>query len=208
MNIGIYGGSFNPVHIGHLIACVAIKSLGLVDRIEMVPCYDHACGKDLESYYHRFQMCRLATEDFDFIKVNPIESMLGGKSFTIRTLDTLQSDYFPKDKLHLVVGADVYDQMDTWDDGTGRQIKCKYRVIPVGRSGYKIRMNGISVDSLQIQDISSSDIRKIIKSYQAANDAVKYRDDDADLKRISNMLPVKVWDYIINNRLYGAREFL
>ncbi len=113
MRLGIFGGSFNPPHFGHLLGGVCALASGEIDRLLVVPAFRHPFGKDLAAFDDRFQMCRLAFADLLRTEVSRIEEHLGGESRTLYTLRALK-DRDPAARLRLIVGADVLTEAEKW----------------------------------------------------------------------------------------------
>ena len=111
MNIGIFGGTFNPPHKGHrlLLDCVVDKAN--LDRVIVIPSYmpPHKAVADNDPA-HRFAMARLAFPDYE---VSDIELQRKGKSYTVDTLRQLQEQY-PSDRLHLICGSDMFLSLRAW----------------------------------------------------------------------------------------------
>ena len=115
--IGILGGAFDPVHIGHVIvASSARMELGL-DLLLFVPnaLSPLKSSGPAASFEHRLAMLRLVVEGLDGYGVSDIEGRRGGISYTVDTLRELRSE-FPGAELHLIVGADVLDEFHLWRD--------------------------------------------------------------------------------------------
>lgn len=115
MKLGILGGTFDPVHAGHLaMACSAMQAAGL-DRVEMVPCATppHKDRTDLTNAFHRFAMASLLIPAVPGLAVSPVELDRGGVSYTVETLlETCRRT--PRPELHLIVGGDSYAELPTW----------------------------------------------------------------------------------------------
>lgn len=113
MNVGFFGGSFNPPHIGHLLAVTYVLATEAVDRVLVVPAFDHPLGKTLVPFEHRRAMCEAAFAEMPRVEVSSIEASLGGASRTLLTLEALQAQH-PAWKLRLIVGSDILDERDKW----------------------------------------------------------------------------------------------
>ena len=109
MRIGIYGGSFNPIHKGHTQLAASIVAQGLVDELWLMvsPLNPLKSGEvsDIAEYEHRLRMAELATQRIDGVKVSDFERSLPLPSYTITTLGELQKAY-PEHEFALVIGAD------------------------------------------------------------------------------------------------------
>ncbi|MBI4238534.1 MAG: nicotinate-nicotinamide nucleotide adenylyltransferase [Deltaproteobacteria bacterium] len=113
MRIAIFGGSFNPVHLGHLAMVRWVLRRRLVDRVIVVPCWRHPFAKDLAPFAARVTMCRLALARFRRAEVSTLEQRLGGVSYMARTVRALQRRY-PSACFSLLIGADVEPELPRW----------------------------------------------------------------------------------------------
>ena len=113
--IALFGGSFNPPHLAHQMACLVVLETEEVDEVWMVPTWRHAFGKDLAPFEDRVEMCRRAAAVFGGrVTVSTIERDLGGaESRTIHTLEALAAR-MPGASFRLVIGADVLAERDSW----------------------------------------------------------------------------------------------
>ncbi len=114
MRIGILGGTFNPIHRGHLhIAEQTRTRLGL-DQIIFIPTGDppHKPAESLASAHHRLEMVKLATKDFPSFRVSDIEASSSHTCYTIDTLHALKSQI--KGQLFFLVGLDAFLDLPTW----------------------------------------------------------------------------------------------
>src|SRR5713226_1191687 len=107
MNVGIFGGSFNPPHVGHLIVAESVKEQLRLDRIFFVPTADPAHRSDpgRGTAVARFEMTKLAIQGNSAFEVSDIEVQRPGKSYTIDTVTAFEL-FFPKVGLFLLIGSD------------------------------------------------------------------------------------------------------
>ena len=117
MRIGVFGGSFDPVHIGHLVAAECCREQADLDRVVFVPAaiQPHKQHRQLASGQHRMDMLTLATAGHDAFEVSGDELERGGVSYTIDTLERLR-DRHPGDELLLLLGPDAFLGLPTWRD--------------------------------------------------------------------------------------------
>ena len=118
MKIGILGGSFNPVHVGHVrMAIETLERLGL-DRVELMPAKEppHKPSEGILPFDLRMDLVNAAVDDVPGLGANPLEGERPGPSFTCDTL-TCYADEQPKDELHFIVGASTFLEMHTWRRG-------------------------------------------------------------------------------------------
>jgi nicotinate-nucleotide adenylyltransferase len=116
--IGIFGGSFNPPHIGHINVVTTVqKKLGL-DLVHIIPAAQNPLKHPIEGATpeHRLEMVRLAFSTYgEQFLVDDREIKRGGKSYTVDTLAELAKQY-PGDELYLIMGADAFDELGSWKD--------------------------------------------------------------------------------------------
>ena len=113
MNVAVFGGSFNPPHIAHVLACALVLSVEEVDRVLVVPTYRHPFGKPLAPFDDRVRMCELAMGWVPGVEVSRVEEDLGGESRTLRTLERLKETHVDW-RLRLVIGADIVAEAPRW----------------------------------------------------------------------------------------------
>jgi nicotinate-nucleotide adenylyltransferase len=117
MRIGILGGTFNPPHLGHLVAALeAYRELAL-DQVTLIPAGlpPHKPVEDEPGAEHRLELCRLAIAGDDRFSVSDLELRRDGPSFTVDTLDLLRSQS-PSDDLFLILGADIAAGLPKWHE--------------------------------------------------------------------------------------------
>lgn len=197
MKTGVFGGSFNPIHRGHLIISQIIaEGLGL-DRIILIPtaAAPHKSGITPVSANHRMEMCRLAVGDNCFFEVSDIEIERGGVSYTVDTLCQLKK-MFPQDSFYLIMGADMFMSLESWKNY--RKILNMAVICTIPRDNVdaeqlavmKERLEGAGgqvfiTDCLPF-DLSSSQVRNAL-----------FRGED-----VSPMVGRKVANYIKSHKLY------
>ncbi|HWV38194.1 MAG TPA: nicotinate (nicotinamide) nucleotide adenylyltransferase [Vulgatibacter sp.] len=114
--VALYGGSFNPPHVGHLLVAAYVLATGGVDEIWLLPSHRHPFGKQLAPFDDRVAMCRLLASYFaKGVSVSTIEEELGGAGFTIDTVRALIARH-PDHAFRLVVGSDILDEAPKWRD--------------------------------------------------------------------------------------------
>src|SRR4051812_15414382 len=135
MNIAIFGGSFNPPHIGHQLAALYVLETAAVDQLWLVPCWKHPFDKALAPFEDRFRMCELAAAALGpRARVSDVERELGGESRTLRTVQTLEARH-PEHRFALVIGADLVDETGSWYGA--EELRREVPFIVVGRAGVR-----------------------------------------------------------------------
>ena len=112
--IGIYGGSFDPVHLGHLQTATSIKNELNIDRLFMLPCFEPVHKNSLNyTSKQRLQMLDLAIKEFNSLEIDTREILRGGNSFMIDTLIDLKES-FKNESICLIIGMDSFINFKTW----------------------------------------------------------------------------------------------
>jgi nicotinate-nucleotide adenylyltransferase len=155
--IGFFGGSFNPPHLGHLLAAIyAVKTFEL-DEIWFAPVYKHRFEKNLAPYDDRLKMCELLIEGFDRqMKISTFEKDRKSDGKTLKTLLAMRKK-FPHHHFSLLIGSDITKETKNWHNF--KEIENRFGVLVVPRG---IGKNG----ELGIPDISSTEIRKRLKNHK------------------------------------------
>jgi nicotinate-nucleotide adenylyltransferase len=111
--VAIFGGSFNPPHVAHVLAVVYALSTAPIDEVLVVPVFRHPFAKELASFEERLAMCELGVGWIPHVTVSPVERELGGESLTLRTVEHLAAEH-PDWSLRLLIGADVLGDLPKW----------------------------------------------------------------------------------------------
>ena len=121
MRIGVLGGTFDPIHLGHLIIAEEARDRLDLEEVCFVPARDPwmKAGQPLTSGHDRLSMARLAMEDNPFFRVSTLELERPGPSYTVDTLRELQEDYGPEAQLFFILGSDAFVRFDEWKDPEG-----------------------------------------------------------------------------------------
>ena len=170
--IGLLGGTFDPIHVGHLDAADAARyALGL-DEVLLIPARDppHREDEPRASAFHRFAMVCLAIEGRGGYRASDIELRREGPSYTALTLRDLHAGGWQPSQLHFILGADAFAEIATWYEYPAIFDACRFAV--VARSGISLdaavartpMLKGRIGESIQLVEaktaaVSSSDIR-------------------------------------------------
>lgn len=113
--IGLFGGSFNPIHKGHINLALSVKKELSLDKVILIPSgkAPHKSSSEYASGEDRLEMCRLAAENFEGIEVSDYELKRPGKSYSVYTAEYFKKLY-PNDKLFLLLGSDMLLSFDSW----------------------------------------------------------------------------------------------
>ncbi|TVM00658.1 MAG: nicotinic acid mononucleotide adenylyltransferase [Candidatus Brocadia sp. WS118] len=140
MNIGVFGGSFNPVHIGHLIVAEEVYQQRRLSKVIFIPTgiSPHKEERDLLDSFHRYQMVKYAIKDNEHFETSDLEIKRTGKSYTIDTIRALKEMYGKNHNLFLIMGTDMISEISTWKDINLLSGMCQFAVVnrfPIATNG-------------------------------------------------------------------------
>ena len=213
MKWGLFGGTFDPIHFGHLRGAEEILEMFALNRIFFVPSSrpPHKLEADITSFYHREQMIKLAIEGNVNFSFSEVEKLRAGKSYSVETVEYILNKYMKDLELYFIVGQDAFQAVTTWKDWERLLLLCNFAVMT--RPGYDdMRLNEIlpkefaekfTYDEkndgfngptghtiyfrhVSFLDISSSRMREMVRNGKS----IKY------------LAPDKVRQYITKNSLY------
>lgn len=191
MNIGLYFGTFNPIHVGHLIIANHMAEFSDLDQVWMVvtPHNPHKQKNTLLDDYHRLEMVHLATQDYPKIRPSDIEFKLPQPNYTVNTLAHLM-EKFPQHQFSLIMGEDNLNSLHNWKN---YEVILQYHHIYV----YP-RLNSGEIDRQFINHpkIHRIDAPVIELSSTFIRESIKLK------KNTAPVLPQKVWEYIDHNLFY------
>ncbi len=176
MRIGIYGGTFNPIHIGHTSLAQSLIEQRLVDEVWlMVSPQNPMKQPSADDYNHRVNMAIIATKGMPHVQVSDFESNLPLPSYTITTLNQLSLNY-PQHQFTLIIGADNWQRFNHWYHAD--EIQRRYPILIYKRPGYDIDPQSlpptINIVDTPLYDVSSTEIRNHKKLKMISPDVLKY----------------------------------
>ena len=191
VKIGVFGGTFNPVHNAHLVAAQEVREKMELTRVIFVPSAHppHKVEKNLAAAAHRLNMLKLAIKKIPYFSVSTLEIDRGGKSYSVDTMRQLRKQYGKKAEFYFILGVDAVMDISTWKDVERFLDLCN--LVVINRPGFSLvnakgdlpSMRTLSITSI---GISSSHIKNRIK----------------EGKPITYMVPEKVEKYIRRYKLY------
>lgn len=187
---GIFSGSFNPIHNGHLMLANYIVEYSNLDEIWFVVTPQNPLKEPglLLDDGIRLQMTQLAVQGFEKFRVSDIEFSMPKPSYTIDTLNRLSQEN-PDTGFTLIIGADSWNDIHKWK--SHQEMIEKYKVMVYPRLGYDITINenqkqNVAVVEAPVVEVSSTFVRKSIR----------------EGKEVKAFVPLSVYDFVIENQLY------
>ena len=213
MRWGLLGGTFDPIHFGHLRGAEEMLNIFNLNRIIFIPSSrpPHKLTAEITSFYHREQMIRMAIEGNVSFSFSDVENLKTGKSYSVETVEYILNKYMEDLELYFILGQDAFQAITTWKDWEKLLLLCNFAVMT--RPGYEQKeLNSIFPSEFAARfaydpaiygfkgptghviyfrhvtflDISSSRIREMVKTGQSA----RY------------LIPDSVRHYIDKNGLY------
>jgi nicotinate-nucleotide adenylyltransferase len=201
--LGILGGTFDPIHVGHLDAAAAARAAVELDEVVFIPAHDppHRPTDPHASAFHRFALASLAIEGINGYRVSDMELLRDGPSYTVTTLRALHGEGWMPWQLYFVLGADAFAEIQTWY-AFPEVLDCANFVVisrpgapDVGRDaqrpgGEDSRRGATSIYHVEARtrDVSSTTIRARLAAGQS----------------IEDLVPAAVARHIGAHHLYGA----
>ncbi|MEC7604631.1 MAG: nicotinate-nucleotide adenylyltransferase [Planctomycetota bacterium] len=203
-NIGVYGGSVDPIHFGHLLLAEFCREQAQLDEVWFVP-VKHAPHKiegPIASDKHRLEMLQIATWGQSDYRVNALEIERGGISYTVDTLEQLTQSA-PESKFFLLMGADSLNEFSTWREPT--------RICELAIPLVVVRGGEAEPDWTILQNYLAGDLRTIQKRHRIEFPAVDLSSSEirhrlSQGKSIRFQTPRSIEQYICANNLYKVQS--
>jgi len=187
-SVAIYGGSFDPPHVSHVLAAVYALKIGGFDQVLVVPVFQHAFHKQLSAFEHRTRLCELAFSGIADVVVSTVEQTLSTPSLTVVTLEHLTRQH-PDWRMRLLVGSDVLGDTAKWH--AFERVTELAPPYVVARPGYAHP----NAQAALLPDVSSTRIRE----------ALSNPSDPEHAALLAANVPRQVLAYIAEHRLYAGR---
>ncbi|HPC02958.1 MAG TPA: nicotinate-nucleotide adenylyltransferase [Syntrophales bacterium] len=216
MKWGLFGGTFDPIHMAHLRCAQEVLELFDLNRVIFIPASEppHKAGVSISSFYHRHQMVRHAIETNPSFSVSDVESQRPGKSYSIETIQHFLDKYLKDIELYFILGLDSFYEIQSWKDWKNLLNLCHFIIMTrpgyeaKGLAGYlppdfasrfhfEAKENGfrgptgnyIYFREVTFLDISGTDIRKRL----------------SEGKSVMYLVPEEVRQYILKHGLYQEK---
>ena len=204
VKIGLFGGTFNPVHLGHLVAAQDARELFGLDHVWFLPCSRSPLkgGVTLADSSHRLAMLRLALEGNPWAAICDIELKLGGVSYTVETVRKLKRLH-PESDFHFIVGTDSLVELHQWREIRSLLELCRF--IAIGRPGWE--PGSIGAERLRLPPPWPERLLAQVRTGHGIGiSSTEIRERAARGKSLRYLVPDAVSAYITQQALYRAQE--
>lgn len=201
MDIGILGGSFDPIHNGHLHMAVSAYRSFLLDQVWLMPA-GHSPNKDeagMTGALQRYRMCELAASAYDWLTVSRLELDSAETSYTYRTLEKLKKQY-PAEHFYFIMGGDSLDYFESWKHPETIAKLCTVLVIPRDRFDIPALEEKIK----NLEQLFPCDIRMVSCDRYPVS-STEIREKLLRGEEMEEEIPPKVLTYIREQGLYRVR---
>lgn len=218
LKVGIFGGTFNPIHYGHLRAAEEVREKLALDKILFIPSgKPHLKTKEIADARHRYEMVSLAIVNNPFFELSDIECRLSGKSYTVKTIEELKKAD-PETEFIFILGIDAFLDIPNWWQPE-RLITITNFVI-ISRPGFKFSdLQGspfMKINKKILKQLDKVETERYVTKLKNNRDAILLRlmpieISSTEIRRlikqgrsIKYLLPAEVQSYIITNKLYKS----
>ncbi len=202
MRIAIIGGTFDPIHNGHLAIAHSVAATFQVDEVQFVPAFSppHKQSLGITSPFHRFAMVSLATMPFAQFRPSTLEVDALEKRYSVQTLE-LMREIYPNAEMLFVVGADMYRDIETWKDY--RRLFELAHIVVVNRPGFDIRQDLMPVQTVYSDTPFRLPNKNSVFFLPFVEQPISSTEIRAAIGKAKQWLPQQVWSYIEKNNLYS-----
>jgi nicotinate-nucleotide adenylyltransferase len=214
--LGVLGGTFDPVHYGHLDAAHAAYTALQLDEVQLVPAHDppHRAGDPHSSAFHRFALVALAVDAYPWMRASDRELQRSGPSYTIDTLRALHAEGWQPSQLFFILGTDAFAEIASWRSYPDVLDAANFAVITRPGTATSAALNRVPSLAARLQptDIKPGEAHKTWVFPVEA----RTRDVSSTLIRarltarghIDDLVPAAVARHILAHHLYGAVDEL
>jgi len=199
MKTGVLGGSFNPVHIGHLVLAEEVRATLHLDRVLFVPAHQppHKSAPEMPSGQHRLRMVQLAIEGNPHFEASDVELQRKGVSFTYHTMQALR-ELYPGDEFSFILGADSLPELPSWYRIRELAQLCKFAV--GSRPGFTL--NWEPLEKVLPSDTVMEMRHRVVLSTMIGVSSTEIRNRLSRNFTIKYLVPAAVEEYIRKHGLY------
>ena len=217
MKIGIFSGTFNPIHYGHLRAAEEVRENFVLSKILFIPSKNPPLkNQELPAPEHRYKMTELAISENRFFEVSNIEYRRPGRSYTVQTIEELKNIY-PDSTLYFILGIDTFLEIPQWWQPD--RLVSMVDFIVISRPSFKfvslLSSPYISTDKHGLERLDKGENRSVALKLKSERQAIALRISLIDIsatairrlvregKSIKYLLPEAIESYIIANGVYS-----
>jgi nicotinate-nucleotide adenylyltransferase len=221
LRIGVFGGTFNPIHVCHLHIAARVLALLALDRVVFVPASvpPHKAKEDLAPAHHRLEMVRLAVAGWPGFEVDDLELARPGPSYSADTMEEFRRRY-PDDELYFLMGIEMFIDLATWREPHRLLAACRVAVMAragrrfaevtglpwVGDTPREVLARLDAVPGEAALDLGPPARVVLVKLDPCEISSTQIRQDLAAGHSVKKVLPGPVHSYILRQKLYGARD--
>jgi nicotinate-nucleotide adenylyltransferase len=212
--IALYGGTFDPVHLGHLAVARKVSQIFEIDDFQFVPAWiaPHKRTREVTAALHRYAMLALATQEDASLYISRVELEAPDRRYTVETLAHFETKLGGEADLFFVMGADSWSEIQTWKDWERLLTMANHIVIT--RPGYEIEVTGMSSEIrkriVDTRNSTGSGNRAASKQIfitdavqmEISATEIRLAAGERKLDRLAQLVPKAVADYIIKYDLY------
>ena len=195
MKIGIMGGTFNPIHNGHIHIAKAAFNDAKLDKVLFLPTGVSYMKQGVVPSFHRFNMTKLAIEDYEYFDISDIEVKRPGFTYTKDTIEELKA-INPEDELYYIIGTDTLYMIEKWYEPQYLFSNLIFLVADRGDENSKLKAKELSESFNASISFLNCDFLDISSTY------VREKIVNKEYDLIASMVPEKVLDYIKTNKIY------
>ena len=198
--VAIFGGTFNPIHKGHIEIIDALCNIDDIEKVLVIPTKipPHKNSDFLAGEQDRLNMCQIACKKFSKVSVSNIEFLREGKSYTVDTVADI-ANLYPKHKIAVTIGADMVTTFTEWKDY--KKLLDRVELIVFYRAGIDIEKFNLSIKMLEKEGAKIRYIDKTITD-TSSSDIRCYGQNAETMANIT----LEIFKYISENNLYGINN--
>lgn len=184
--VALYGGTFDPVHNGHLAVAHGLLKLFALDEVLFIPAHlaPHKRERRVASGWHRYAMLALATADDERLRISTIELDEPGRPYTVETLSRLRDEMGQRARLFFIMGADSWSEITTWREW--QRLLTLTEQIVVTRPGYELDSSHVTPElSARVLDLRGLDQEKLAPLIESEEEGARVYVTDAVLMDVS-----------------------
>lgn len=208
VDILLFGGAFDPPHIGHTTVVEQVLSQNIADRVVLMPVGQHPFNKSLSSAEHRLELLKIACNSLllkfpQRLSIDTFEISQQATTYTYDSLLYLQKKY-PGKTLGLLIGSDNVAKFDSWKFSAHIKKICRIFVYP--RLGFSVEDESELLEGVSQVESSSTEIRELLGDFKQNQNLGSETTNANDQQKLQKKLDPAVLHYILKHNLYQKKE--